>query len=145
MFLSEKLYWLILIAGFTAFATLLWFWLIPCQIIEYNLAVNLFTSSIFMVLTVVFLSWLFSLRERAEWNNVKNEVFFNIRLELATLFDEILEYLEGGLDLKISLYGEKDKQKNREMISSGLKKLIDSKIVPTSLAVSSFFKDQQSM
>ena len=79
MFVSERLYWIILIAFFTALALTIWLWLVPYQILEYNLSVNLFASSIFMVATVISLSWLISLREKAEWNVVKYAVHSRIQ------------------------------------------------------------------
>lgn len=98
-----------------------------------------------MLFTIIFLSWLFSLREKAEWNVVRNEVYFNIRLELASLFDEVIEYLKGGFDFKLTLWAEKDKEKNMSLISSGLNNLKNSKIDPESLAVSQFFKHRESL
>ena len=76
MNISEKGYWLTLIAIFSIFAVLIWAVFIPKQFIEYNLGVNLFTSSIFTVLTIVFLSWLFDLREKAEWHQLEMRYFF---------------------------------------------------------------------
>jgi hypothetical protein len=83
--LSEKLYWIILILFFTIFALSVWFVLVPNGILEYNLGVNLFTSSIFMVLTILFLSWLFNLREARQWKHVENRVLKILGIELSTL------------------------------------------------------------
>lgn len=145
MNISEKRYWVILLSIFGIFAILLWFWWIPYNIIEYNLAVNLFTGSIFMIFTILFLSWLLSVRERAEWRLVRDEVFFNIKLELGTLFDEISEFMQGGLELKYSLLVEKNSEKRKDLISSGLNTLKESKIDSESLVVRSFFKDQRAL
>lgn len=68
--LSEKAYWIILIVAFTEFS-LVWFWLVPYRIVEYNLGANLFTGPIFMVLTIVFLSWLFTSGEKNQWSLVE--------------------------------------------------------------------------
>lgn len=92
--ISEKSYWFLLILGFIVFALLIWFWFIPYGIVEYNLGVNLFTSSIFMVFTVVFLSWLLSLRERIQWDLVKNEVLEELGGELRSIFIVLRSYLE---------------------------------------------------
>lgn len=76
---------MILILFFTVFAFSVWLFLVPYHILEYNLGVNLFTSSIFMVLTIVFLSWLFSLRETRQWDHVKKRVLKVLGLELSSL------------------------------------------------------------
>lgn len=76
--LSEKAYWVILIVVFIGLALSIWFWLIPCGIVEYNLGVNLFTSSIFMLMTIVFLSWLFVFREKMYWKTVEKKVHSTI-------------------------------------------------------------------
>jgi glucan phosphoethanolaminetransferase (alkaline phosphatase superfamily) len=62
--ISLKIFWLALVVFFSAFALLIWVWLIPYGNLEYNLAVNLFTSSIFMVFTIVFLNVLFNARKK---------------------------------------------------------------------------------
>jgi hypothetical protein len=143
LFVSERVYWIILITIFTALALIIWLWLVPYQVLEYNLAVNLFTSSIFMVATVISLSWLISLREKAEWHAVREEVFFRIRLEISNLFDLAIEYFEGGFELKMQLMQEKDKQKNMDMIYNGLEKIGNSDITKNNLVVAHFFKDLQ--
>lgn len=83
--LSEKFYWIILVLFFTFFALSIWLFLIPYRILEYTLGVNLFTSSIFMVLTIVFLSWLFDLREARQWSHVENRVLKILGIELSSL------------------------------------------------------------
>jgi len=125
--LSEKNYWIILIIAFTGLALSIWFWLIPQEIIEYNLGVNLFTSSIFMVVTVVFLSWLFTLRERTQWTNVKNEVYGSIQDNLSAIFDGILGVVEEGLYFKQSLLSTKDRETRKKLSLDELCKLKDAK------------------
>jgi len=85
--LSEKIYWIILIVAFAGFALSIWLVLIPYEVVEYNLGVNLFTSSIFMVLTVIFLSLLANLRERREWKNVETWVKRKMGEQLYYLFN----------------------------------------------------------
>ena len=85
MNISERVYWIILIAVFASFSLLLGIWLIPQGIIEYSLGIGLLTSSVFMVLTIVFLSWLLNVREEREWGKVKNCVYRRIE----TLADDI--------------------------------------------------------
>lgn len=103
---SEKAYWVILIVVFSGFASSIWFLLVPYGFVEYNLGVNLFTSSIFMVLTIFFLSYLSNLRQQNEWKSVKRGVdetiswhMKNIASELTYLLDfpsELLDFSTGG-------------------------------------------------
>jgi hypothetical protein len=123
---SLRVFWLILIGFFAAIAVLVWFWLVPHGILEYNLAVNVFTSSVFMVLTIVFLNWLFVVREQKEWKTVKSEVYSMVQGELNILFLEILNYTESGLMFKVSLSGLDEKIK-KEAYFSELCKLKDAK------------------
>jgi len=95
--MSEKLYWLILIAAFTGFGLLTWVWLIPDGIVEYNLGVNLLTSSVFMVFTIVFLSWLSRLREELQWKLARDQLhqelgarLFSISRQIFLLIDQAL-------------------------------------------------------
>ena len=91
--ISEKSYWFLLILGFIVFALLIWFWLVPYGIIEYNLGVNFFTSSIFMVLTVIFLSYLIALREKREWNTVETWVKGMIGKQLYHVFNSLSRFI----------------------------------------------------
>jgi hypothetical protein len=84
--LSEKEYWIFLIVVFACFALGLIVWLIPSKIVEYNLGVNLLTSSIFMILTVFFLSWLSKLRQDREWQDMKKQVENSLSRELYEIF-----------------------------------------------------------
>jgi len=91
--ISEKSYWFLLILGFIVFALLIWFWLIPYGIVEYSLGVNLFTSSIFMVLTVIFLSYLIALREKREWRTVETWVKKMIGRQLYHVFNTLARFI----------------------------------------------------
>lgn len=124
--MSEKTYWIVLIAVFIAIALLIWLLLVPIGFIEYNLGVNLFTGSIFMVLTIVFLSWFVTLRERGQWKEVKQEVFLDIQSEIGPLFGEMLEFIEDGLAVKLSLLTTKDERARNRNAFLELCKLKDS-------------------
>jgi hypothetical protein len=91
--LSDRSYWAFLIIIFGILAGLLWFWLIPNQFVEYNLGVNLLTSSIFMVFTVFFLSYLISLREKREWKTVKIWVRKMIGRQLYHVFNTLARFI----------------------------------------------------
>ena len=91
--LSLRPYWLVLTVIFTGFALLTWFVLIPYGIVEYNLGVNLFTSSIFMVIGIVLLTWMFKLIEEREWNCVKEKVFQRIALNLRSIISLITYFV----------------------------------------------------
>lgn len=93
MSISERVYWLILITIFTVLAAVIWLILIPYQLIEYNLAINLLTSSVFTVITIVFLSVLFDLRQKAEWKRVKDLVYSKLKTETGVLTSHIFSYI----------------------------------------------------
>ena len=118
----------------------IWIILIPFHILEYNLGVNLFTSSIFTVLTILFLSWLFSLREKAEWKAVREEVYFQIKLELLTLFQMVADYFDEGFKLKNELLLEKDKVKNIGSLSLGLRNLRLTSVRKDNVYITNFFQ-----
>jgi len=93
--MSEKVYWFFLIMLFGVFALLIWFWFIPKEIVEYNLGVNLLTGSVFMVLTVIFLSYLSNLRQQNEWKIVKERVYDTISWHtksIAAYFSDFLDF-----------------------------------------------------
>lgn len=129
--------------SFSLFAAIIGLVLIPYQLIDYNLAVNLFTSSIFTVLTIIFLSWLFDLREKAEWHAVREEVFFLIKLELIGLFTITTDYFKGGVELKNSLMSEKDKERNIQLVGDSLKNLCLSSIRSDNYTVNDFFQQSK--
>ncbi|MGD8506467.1 MAG: hypothetical protein PVF15_07375 [Candidatus Bathyarchaeota archaeon] len=125
--ISERTYLTILIVAFFGSALLLGLWLVPYEIIEYNLGVNLLTSSIFMVLTIVFLGLLFTLRERSQWRSVKDSVYMSIAYHMGTLFSKILWHSEDGLATRFSLHRIEDKEDRKKAGFAELCKLLDSK------------------
>jgi hypothetical protein len=94
VFVSEKLYWIILITVFTTVALIVWSYLFPNGVIDANLAANLFTSSIFMVLTVVFLSWLLNVREKSDWKIVEERVTEILSWHLKNILSETISLLK---------------------------------------------------
>lgn len=124
---SMRIFWVFLIAVFSAFSLLVWFWLIPYCNLEYNLGINLFSSSIFMVLTIVFLNVLLNAREKSEWKTVKDYVDTTIQAELGVAFNEILNYVENGLATKMSLLQLHDRKTRNQNGLSELRKLKDAK------------------
>lgn len=88
--ISEKSYWTILIVAFMGFALLIWFGLMPYGIVEYNLGVNLFTSSIFMMLTILFISWLFGLREKLAFESTRIQLHKELGTRLFSISGQIL-------------------------------------------------------
>jgi hypothetical protein len=148
MLLSEKTYWFALSVAFTVLALLIWLWFIPYGILEYNLAVNLFTSSIFMVLTVVLLSWLLDLREKQEWKNVKTAVFSILSTELSLLFQELLNFVEDGpkFSLSLALTKREAKQERKDLIVEKLSKLQKKESVKfNNFYISHFLKDKNTL
>jgi len=122
--------WILLLAlvvFFSAFALLIWWWVIPFGVLEYNLAVNLFTNSIFMVLTIVLLNMLFIVREESEWKAVKDYVKKSIQEELGALFIAMLDYVEGGFAIKFSLISLEDWKTANKVALSELRRLKEAK------------------
>lgn len=96
-------------------------------ILEYNLGVNLFTSSISTVLTIVFLNFLFPSREQNEWKTVKDEVYSMIQMELGAMFNGILNYVEDSFITQSYLLNLKKKETRKEPLLSALTELKDTK------------------
>jgi hypothetical protein len=125
-YVSLRVYWVLLCAFFTSLA-LVFLGLVSYGILEYNLGVNLFTSSISTVLTIVFLNFLFTSREQNEWKTVKDEVYSMIQMELGAMFNDILNYVEDGLITKSYLLNLKKKETRKEAFLSALTELKDAK------------------
>lgn len=87
--ISEKLYWIILVLGLGIFTVVDWIWIIP---ISWDIGINLFTDSIFMLFTVIFLTWLFKKREQREWVVACKHVHLLIGTETRHLYN-VLEIL----------------------------------------------------
>lgn len=133
--ISQKQYWVILVILFTAISLFMagLLWIFPPNTIGYDLAVGFLTSSFFMILTIVFFSWLLDVREKAEWYAVREEVYFKIRLELASLFIQVVDYFEGGIELKVLLMHEKEN--GIESLIQNLKRLRNSRLEPTNISL----------
>jgi len=123
-YVSLRVYWILLCVFFTSLA-LVFLGLISYGKLEYNLGVNLFTSSISTVLTIVFLNFLFTSREQNEWKTVKDEVYSMIQMELGSMFNDILNYVENGLTTKSYLLNLKKKETRKEAFLSALTELKD--------------------
>ena len=61
------------------------------------MAVNLLTSSIFTVLTIVFLTWIFNLRQEQKWKKVQSAVYRQIGTALEHIFRSMMLHYENGL------------------------------------------------
>ena len=91
--LSEKGYWIILIVGLIVFVSLIEFVLIPYEILDYNLGINLISESIGILFTIIFLTWLFSLRETRQWKIVKDEVIRRIGVKVYDICFDFINLL----------------------------------------------------
>jgi hypothetical protein len=130
-----------MITLFSIFALIVWLYIFP---INENLAANLFTSAIFTVLTIVFLSWLLKVREQQEWKKVEKEVVYDIKTELAALLsvifyllkdgEEIMEpfwrntnYIKGNQAKLLKVLSDLKEKKNLELIDSTVSDLLQMK------------------
>lgn len=119
------------------------FVLIPYEILDFDLGINLISESIGIIITVVFLSLLFGLRERKQWKVVKDEVHFHIQHNSSVLFDMILTYVENGYEFKKSLLNIKDKENRKKQIYLKLCKLKEvKKITLDSKMLSKLLEDK---
>jgi len=125
--ISERVYWAALIVAFAGFSVLVWYKLVPDGAMEYNLGVNFFTGSIFTMVTIVFLTWLYGLSEKARWKIVKEEVFFSIERSLGNLFNVILLYHQRGPDIRKSIMMEKSPEDRKRICLAELKHLKEEK------------------
>jgi hypothetical protein len=114
---SSQALLIVIALGFTSFALLDWFWIIPYGIWERSLAERFFVSSIFTVLTIILLNWLFIVREEHEWKTVKEKVYRDIQFELDCLFYEILQYIENGSMVQMRLVSENSETKSKTILS----------------------------
>ena len=124
--ISEKTYLIIFSVVLSVISVLLLTWVIPNGFIEYNLGINIFTSLVSTVITVIFLSVFLTIREEREWKIVKKTVYAMIGTELAILFAELLRLTENEIEeigFKSSLLYTKDAKIRKEMIFSKLSEL----------------------
>ena len=128
LLISEKQYWAILTAIFVVLTLCLigGFWVFPSNTIGYDLIVGFLTSSVFMIFTIVFLSWLLNIRESQEWRIVRTQVKSMITKELTYVFDQIMEITKDGIALKTDLIVQQDFEKNKKAVNEELVKLTKS-------------------
>ncbi len=103
--ISETAYLLLITTAFSLLSAILAIeiWVLPVKFIEYGLAISLFTSSIFLVLTIVFLSLLLTIREKREWKRIHKIVYEQIQSTIESLFDSILTNVEHGTEIRIKI------------------------------------------
>ena len=92
--LSERIYWIILAVGLCAFLSILWLLLVPYNIIGHDLGINLTSESFGILFTIIFLTWLFRLREKIQKRPVEKKfkqrlsnLMLDIFLKLQVLLD----------------------------------------------------------
>lgn len=91
--LSEKTYWIILIAGLCFFVTVDLIWIMPRAP---DLGTNLISEAIFTIFAIVFLSWLFKLRETLQYEPQKKAMLEELKREIYFISTEI--YMVSGED-----------------------------------------------
>ena len=107
--ISEKSYLIILTAIFVAIAIILSLLLEPRGFVEYNLGINIITSSIFTAATIFLLSVLLTLRQDHEWKLVKNRMIETIRVNINDLFSYLLNLCEVPVDKRENALAELSK------------------------------------
>jgi hypothetical protein len=114
--ISEKHYWILLIASLTGFSLLVMFILIPYGVVEYNLGINLFTNSVFMVLTIFFLSWMINLQEKKRYKFFQNSIQSRIADHINVLSTWV-QILALGKDKEMSELVRNDIRDRRQQLS----------------------------
>lgn len=105
-------------------------------VMEYNLSIGLFTSFLTTAFTVFFLNIFLNHRKQKQWKSVKDNALFEITLEIATIFSEIIDLVEGqfaAITFKMTVGDTKDDTTRKALISSKMKEYNDAK--PFKLAV----------
>jgi hypothetical protein len=145
--ISENSYLFVLVLVLGLFSVLTWVWLIPQGIFEYNLGVNIFTSSIFTIFTIVFLSLFITFRDNMEWRRIKKAVYLDLRIHLVILFDSALTLTEGGLETRLSFWKDlRDTSGRKERLLSMLKTAKDSKSMKLNpIALTAFLEKRVSI
>jgi hypothetical protein len=121
MNMSEKNYLIILIILFSLVAFFLWFWVIPSGLMDKELALGLLTNDIFMVLSIIFLTLLFNIRENADWNLVKDTVMEQLCWETSRLADVILSTSKSYDQIELMAMIANDKQERDKLYTFQLK------------------------
>jgi hypothetical protein len=137
--ISEKAYLIVFSIAMSVLIVLFLLWIVPKGLIEYNFGINVVTSLLSTVITVIFLSLFLAIREEGEWGVVKKNAYAMIGTELGILFAELLRFTENELDeigFKSALLFTKDSKIRRQMIFSKLSEL--QKKEPFQLVPSSF-------
>lgn len=95
-------------------------------LMEYNLAIGLFTSFFTTAFTVSFVNIFLNYRQEREWRNVKKIIYSKIAMEASALFSCLLSLTEKHLEenlFKLSLMIDSDSADRKKMIFSKLKEI----------------------
>jgi hypothetical protein len=150
MNISKNMYLLIITAVFTLIALIFWFYIIPKNLVQRDLSIGIFTSDIFMILTIVFLSLLFDARENAEWRKVRAHVYLKFETEINNLAETIFFFVKDGNKMMDSALDQIDMRKIHQAFFDSLYDLADNKkfenlILPlifTEKAISAFTENE---
>jgi hypothetical protein len=107
--ISEELYLSLIVIAFLFISAFfaIEIWVLPerFKFIEYEFGVGIFTSSIFLVLTVILLSSLLKVREMREWASIKEFVYKHIDRQTTQLF-RVLNAISKNYDDAPDFLGE---------------------------------------
>jgi len=87
--LSERAYWVILTLGLSIFIIIDLIWIMP---LITDLGMDLLTSAIFTVFTIVFLTWVVNYREERQWKVIGRKIRERIGYRLFKIFSDISAY-----------------------------------------------------
>jgi len=123
--ISEKAFLILLAVGMSV-VSVIFLALAINGFIEYNLGINIFTSLLTTVITIIFLSLFLIIREEREWKIVKKNAYGMIGMELGLLFLELLRFTENEIEefsFESSLLYTKDSKIRKKIIFSKLSEL----------------------
>lgn len=90
---TERTYWVLLIVGLVLFIVVDIVWIMPTH---WDIGVNLFTDAIFTMFTIVFLTWIFTIREKRELEPVREVALRRLK----PLVDHLFLLLQNLCELK---------------------------------------------
>ncbi len=100
------------------------------NVMEYNLAMGLFTSFLTTSLTVLFINFFLNYRKQRQWKEVRENALFEIAVETMSIFSEIVELVEGpfsAITFKMAVSNVKESKTKKTLILSKIKEYNDAK------------------
>lgn len=105
---SEWRYWLYLVLFLSMVEIVLACYLIPNRMIGHDLGINLVSEILGLLFTIVFLSWLFNLRENLEWESIKQRLLSRMGSELYLMSAWLMNMCRAPSEASLNLSRRED-------------------------------------